>query len=87
MKPQGQFGDRRFPRTDYFFQVYDGQWHGYWPDENENPRRHNLGREYLVEAARERAKEMTALGIILFASAWPTIAMIVEVVRYYKGHR
>ena len=87
MKPSSQFEDRRFPRTDSFFQAYDGQWHGFWPEDNESPRRHNLGRQYLVEAARERAKEMAVLGIILFASAWPTILVIIEVTRLYKSHR
>ena len=83
MKPQDQFEDHRFPRTDCFFQAYDGQWHGFWPDDEKNSRRHNLGREYLIEAARERAKEMAVLGIIMFASIWPAVAMVVEVVRYY----
>lgn len=87
MKPGPQFRNERFPRTDFFFQAYDGRWHGYWPADDENSRRHNLGREYLIEAARERAKEMAVLGIILFASAWPVIAMIVEVIRFYKGRR
>ena len=87
MKPSSQFEDRRFPRTDSFFQAYDGQWHGFWPEDNESSRRHNLGREYLVEAARERAKEMVVLGILLFASAWPTILVIIEVTRLYKSHR
>jgi len=49
--------------------------------------RYNLGREYLIEAARERAKEMAVFGILLLAAAWPVIAMIVEVVRFYKGRR
>ena len=87
MKPICQFEKRGSPQTDCFFQVYDGRWHGYWPADDENSRRHNLGREYLVEAARERAKEMAVFGVILFASAWPVIAMIVEVIRFYKGRR
>ena len=84
MKPSSQFEDRRFPRTDCFFQAYDGRWHG-WDDGEPFRPRHNLGREYLIEAARERAREMAVLGIILFASVWPAIAMVIEVVRYYKG--
>ena len=87
MKPSCQFEDRGFPRTDCFFQAYEGQWHGFWPEDNERSRRHNLGREYLVEAARERAKEMAVLGILLFASAWPTILVIIEVTRLYRNHR
>ena len=84
MKPICQFEERGFPRTDCFFQAYSGRWHGWNDDEPLRPR-HNLGREYLVEAARERAKEMVVLGILLFAATWPAIAMIIEVVRYYKG--
>ena len=87
MKPVCQFEKRGFPQTDCFFQTYAGRWHG-WDDDGERFRpRHNLGREYLMEAARERTKEMTVFGILLFASAWPAIAMVVEVVRVYKGHR
>ncbi len=86
MKPICQFEERGFPRTDCFFQTYNGRWHG-WGDEEPFQRRHNLGREYLIEAARERAKEMAVFGILLLAAAWPVIAMIVEVVRFYKGRR
>lgn len=87
MKPTCQFEKRESPRTDCFFQAYDGRWRGYWPADDENSHRHNLGREYLVEAARERAKEMAVLGILLFASAWPVILVIIEVTRLHRGHR
>ena len=85
MKPLCQFGRRGFPQTDCLFQTYAGRWHG-WDDEPFR-RRRNLGREYLIEAARERAKEMVVLGILLFASAWPTILVIIEVARLYKNRR
>jgi hypothetical protein len=42
---------------------------------------YNLGHEYLIASARERAKEMVVFGIIVFASAWPVIYMIVSVVK------
>ena len=87
MKPQCQFKNSGFPRTDCYFQAYEGRWSGYWPGDNENPRRPNLGCEYLIEAARERTKEMAVLGILLLASAWPAISMVVEVARFYRGHR
>jgi hypothetical protein len=86
VKPICQFEERGFPRTDCFFQTYNGRWHG-WDDAEPFRPRYNLGREYLVEAARERAKEMAVFGILLIAAAWPVIAMIVEVVRFYKGRR
>ena len=83
MKPGFQFESDRFPRTDCFFQAYAGRWRGWDDDEAFRPRR-NLGREYLVEAARERTKEMIVLGILLFASAWPVILVMIEVGRLYN---
>ena len=85
MKPRCQFGKSGFPRTDCFFQSDAGRWYG-WDDEPFR-RPHNLGREYLIEAARERAKEMVVLGILLFAATWPMILVIIEVARLYKSHR
>lgn len=84
MKPSDQFRDRRFPRTDCFFQAFTGRWHG-WDDEPFGPR-HNLGREYLIEAARERSKEMAVLGILLLAAVWPAISVMIEIVRFYQTH-
>ena len=85
MKPSCQFEDRRFPRTDCFFQAYTGGWPN-WEDEPFR-RRHNLGRDYLIESARERTKDMVVLGILLFASVWPIILVMIEVARLHKGHR
>ena len=87
MKPTTQFDKECFPRTDCFFQSGVGGCHGYWPNDDGESRRYNLGREYLIEAARERAKEMAVFGIILFAAAWPVILMIIEVVRFYRAGR
>ena len=89
MKPNFQFHDNRFPRTDCFFHSGAGRWHGYSPnDDGWQFRRYNLGREYLIEAARERAKEMAVFAIILIAAAWPVIYMIVTVVQLLrKGRR
>jgi hypothetical protein len=84
VKPQPPFDGNRFPHTDYFFHPGRGRRDGYSGDDSFYFRRHNLGREYLVESARERAKEMVVLGIVLFAAAWPMIAMIIEVARFYK---
>ena len=86
MKPKSQFEDSRFPRTDFFFQSGAGSWHGYWPNDDGEFRRYNWGREYLIEAARERVKEMVVFAIILAAAAWPVIYMIVSVVQLlHKG--
>ena len=82
MKPDFQFDHQRFPRTDCFFQSGAGRWHGYWSNNDDGQfRRYNLGREYLIESARERAKEMAAFAVILVAAAWPVIYMIVSVVQ------
>ena len=84
MKPICEFEEPKFPRMDCFFQSYGGRWHG--GDGDQPFRRHNLGREYLVESARERAKEMAVLGILLCAAAWPTVLVIIEVVRLHQRH-
>ena len=84
MKPICQFEERRFPQTECFFQAYAGGWRG-WDDEPFH-HRPNLGREYLVESARERTKEMIVLAILLFAAAWPTVLVIVEVFRLHHRH-
>jgi hypothetical protein len=81
VKPKSQFDGGRFPRTDCFFQAGVGRWHGYWPGDDDQPRRYNLGREYLIEAARERAKEMAVFAIIMIIAAWPVIYMIITVVQ------
>jgi hypothetical protein len=86
VRPQPPFKGNRFPQTDYFFHSGRSRWGGYSGDDFSFPR-HNLGREFLIEAARERAKEIAVLGVILLAAAWPMVAMIFEVVRFYKGRR
>ena len=86
MKPKFQFDNNRFPRTDCFFHTGAGRWHGYWSNDDGPFRRYNLGREYLIESARERAKEMAVFAVILVAAAWPVIYMIVSVVQLlHKG--
>lgn len=87
MKPTLQFDGSQFPRIDCFFQSGAGRWHGYSPnDDGWRFRRYNLGREYLIESARERAKELAVFAIILVAAAWPVIYMIITVVQLlYKG--
>jgi hypothetical protein len=87
VKPKPEIDSARFPRTDFFFNSGTGGWHGYWSsDDSQQFRRYNLGREYLIESARERAKEMAVFAIILATAAWPVIYMIVSVVQLlHKG--
>lgn len=87
MKPSFQFDEHRFPRTDCFFQSRADRWGGFWSNDGGDFRPHNIGREYLIEAARERAKEMVVLAILLCAAAWPTVLVMIEVARLYKNHR
>ena len=87
MKPKPEIDGWRFPRTDFFFHSGTDRWHGYWSsDDGRQFRRYNLGREYLIESARERAKEMAVFAIILATAAWPVLYMIVSVVELlHKG--
>jgi hypothetical protein len=87
VKPKPEIDGWRFPRTDFFFHSGTDRWHGYWSsDDGRQFRRYNLGREYLIESARERAKEMAVFAIILATAAWPVIYMIVSVVELlHKG--
>ena len=87
MKPTSQLENERFPRTDCCFQARDGRWRGYGGDESWNFRRYNLSREYLIESARERAKEMVVFAIILAAAASPVFYMIVTVWQVLQRHQ
>jgi hypothetical protein len=82
----------RFPQTDCFYHSGFGQWHGhFWSHDGEDRSRfrnfHNLGREYRLEAARERAREMAAFAVIVLTSAWPVLYMIVTVVKLLSKTR
>ena len=63
MKPMGPSaaGNKRFPQTDYFFHSGFSEWRGWSPYDGEDRSAfrnfYNLGREFRIEAARERAKE------------------------------
>lgn len=84
MKPKPETEGGQFPRTDYFFQSSFGGWGGGWSNDDGPFRGHNIGREYLIESARERAKEMAVFAVIVAAAAWPVIYMIVTVVQVYR---
>ena len=84
VKPTCQLDKRQFPQTDYFFHSGLGEWHGYsspYDGDGKARKSHNLGREFFIEAAREAAKEMAVLAVIVVASAWPVIYMVITVVK------
>jgi len=84
VKPKPETEGARFPRTDYFYHSGFGGWGGNWSNDDEQFRRHNLGREYLIESAREHAKELAVFAIILATAAWPVIYMIATIVQLYR---
>ena len=82
----------RFPHTDYFFHSGSGEWRGhFWSSDGEDGSRFrklfDLGREYRIEAARERAREMAVFAVIVVTSAWPVVYMIVTVLRLLSRGR
>jgi hypothetical protein len=89
MKPRSPStgGKEQFPPTDCFFHSGFGQWHGgyFSPYDGEERYRfsnfYNLGREFRIEAAKERAREMAAFALIILTSAWPVLYMVVTVVK------
>ena len=94
MKPRSPStgGKGRFPQTDYFFHAGFGQWRGhFWSSDGEDGSRSrhlfDLGREYRIEAARERAREMAVFAVIILTSAWPVVYMIVTVVKLLSSGR
>ena len=94
MKPRTPSTDGKggFPQTDYFFHSGFGQWRGrFWSSDGEDKSRFrhlfDLGREYRIEAARERAKELVVFAVIVLTSAWPVVYMIVTVVKLLSKGR
>ena len=89
MKPSSpsRGGKGRFPQTDYFFHSGFGQWRGdrFWSSDGDGRSEFrnlfDLGREYRLEAARERAREMAVFAVIVLTSAWPVLYMIITVVK------
>jgi hypothetical protein len=83
---------RRFPLTDYSFQSGFGEWRGhsspYDGDEGSDSRKfHNFCREFIMESARERAKEMAVFALVVVVTAWPVIYMAVTVVKLLSKGR
>ncbi len=76
----------RFPRTDWFLRSGIENWRGYASPYEGDDRRalrnfHSLHREFLIEAGRERAKEMAVFAIVMLVAAWPVVYMIISVVK------
>jgi hypothetical protein len=71
---------RKQPHTDYFFQSGSGFPVGYSPFNDGDRNFHNLSREFLTECAREQKCELFVLSLIVLASVWSVISMIVAVV-------
>jgi hypothetical protein len=85
-------GKQSFPPTDYFFQSVFGEWHGhsspYDGDEGSDSRKfHNFCREFIMESARERAKETAVFALVVVVTAWPVIYMVVTVVKLLSNGR
>jgi hypothetical protein len=94
MKPRSPCtgGKGHFPQMDCFFHSGFGRWHGnFWShdgeDKSEFRNLSDLGREYRLEAARERAREMAAFAVIVLTSAWPVLYMIFTVVKLLSKSR
>jgi len=95
MKPLCQFSSRRagleydiaprqFPPTDYFFQSRMEEWRGFSSPHDGRDRFRSfrsLSREYYGAAAQEYVKEAIVFGLVVAASLWPVIYMIVVVVK------
>ncbi len=64
-----------------FFHSGSGFLLGYSPNNDGRRRFHNLSREFLTESAREQKRELFVLSLIVLASAWPVIWMVVTVVQ------
>jgi hypothetical protein len=94
MKPERHCsgGRKRFPQTDYFFHSGSGGWRGHSSSDDGEDRSefrtfYNLSREFMIESARERAKEMAVFGVVVVASAWPVIYMVITVVKLLSKGR
>jgi hypothetical protein len=92
MKPMAPGQRRRIPQTDYAFHSDMSRWRGFWApfdDEGASDRRrfYDFTREFLLESARERTKEMAVFALVVVTAAWPVGYMVVTVVKLLlKGH-
>jgi hypothetical protein len=91
MKPACQFNrdNLRVPLTDCFFQFNFGDWRSSSPYDGDDDCRRFLkfSREFLLESARERTKEMIVFAIVILTALWPVIYMVVSVVELFSKGR
>ena len=86
MKPNG-LGEaqRKFPITDYSFHAGMGEWHGYSSpsdgEDSEQRKFNDFSCKFLMEASEARAREMAVFVLLLLASAWPLIYMMIMVTK------
>ena len=85
----GSRGRRHFPLADYGFQSGLDDWRGYSsPSGDEGSEFRNLrrlSRQFLAEAAREYGTEMAVFGLIVLASGWLVIYMVITVVALLRA--
>jgi hypothetical protein len=84
--------EKRFPCTDYCFHADLGEWNGYSSPCDDGGRSElrkfrEFSREFLMESARERAKEMAVFALVVLTSAWPVIYMVMTVVNLLSKGR
>ena len=94
MKPSAPFAKTRSssPPTDYFFHAGLENWRGYsspfdGEDRSEVRRFHAFSREFLLESARERTREMVVFALVVATSAWPVIYMLITVIKLLSRGR
>jgi hypothetical protein len=89
MKPPAPFVNARssWPATDCFFHAGLENWRGGssspfdGEDRSAVRRFHAFSREFLLESARERTREAIVFALVVAASAWPVIYMVISVVK------
>jgi len=88
MKPRSpcETENCRVPQTDYCFHSDMGEWRRHWwtpGDEGESARRrfYDFTRQFMLESARERAKEMYVFALVMLTAAWPVGYMIYSVIK------
>ena len=91
MKPTCQFcrDKSRFPRTDCFLQSSFGDWRSSSPYDGDDDSRRFLrfSREFLLESARERTKEMIVFCVVILTALWPVIYMFISVIELFRKGR
>jgi hypothetical protein len=86
MKPVSPTDKPRFPRTEFFYHSDLSRWRGFWSPsgndgDSEQRKFYNFTREFLLESARERTKEMIVFAFVVLTAAWPVGYMIFSVVK------